>query len=54
MFCSVEPFLEDRDGIWCIKDLATEFPRTRILMCQGNPNRFMRSAACTPARPVTG
>jgi response regulator of citrate/malate metabolism len=25
----IEPFLEDRDGIWWIKDLATEFPRTR-------------------------
>jgi DNA-binding NarL/FixJ family response regulator len=28
----IEPFLEDRDGIWWIKDLATEFPRTRILI----------------------
>src|SRR6266853_6810965 len=24
----IEPFLEDRDGIRWIKDLATEFPRT--------------------------
>ena len=28
----IEPFLEDRDGIEWIKDLATEFPRTRILI----------------------
>ena len=28
----IEPFLEDRDGIWWIKGLATEFPRTRILI----------------------
>ena len=28
----IEPFLEDRDGIRWIKDLATEFPRIRILI----------------------
>jgi DNA-binding NarL/FixJ family response regulator len=28
----IEPFLEDRDGIEWIKNLATEFPRTRILI----------------------
>jgi DNA-binding NarL/FixJ family response regulator len=28
----IEPFLEDRDGICWIKDLATEFPQTRILI----------------------
>jgi DNA-binding NarL/FixJ family response regulator len=28
----IEPFLEDRDGIRWIKDLAAEFPRTRILI----------------------
>jgi len=28
----IEPFLEDRDGICWIKDLATENPRTRILI----------------------
>jgi DNA-binding NarL/FixJ family response regulator len=28
----IEPFLEDRDGILWIKDLATEFPRIRILI----------------------
>ena len=30
----IEPFLEDRDGIWWIKDLAAEFPRTRSGMFQ--------------------
>ena len=28
----MSPFLEDRDGIRWIKDLATEYPRTRILI----------------------
>ena len=28
----IEPFLEERDGILWIKDIATEFPRTRILI----------------------
>jgi DNA-binding NarL/FixJ family response regulator len=28
----IEPFLEDRDGIRLIKDLATEFPQTRVLI----------------------
>ena len=28
----IEPFLEDRDGIEWIKDLATEFQSTRILI----------------------
>jgi hypothetical protein len=28
----IEPFLEDRDGIEWIKNLATEFQRTRILI----------------------
>jgi two-component system response regulator NreC len=28
----IEPFLEDRDGIRWIKDLVTEYPRTRILV----------------------
>ena len=28
----IEPFLEDRDGIRWIEDLATEFPRIRILI----------------------
>ena len=28
----IEPFLEDRDGILWIKELANEFPKTRILI----------------------
>jgi len=33
----IDPFLEDRDGIRWIKDLATEHPRIRILIgCQGS------------------
>src|SRR5262249_5047527 len=28
----IEPFLEERDGIRWIKDLVSEFPRTRILV----------------------
>ena len=31
----IEPFLEDRDGIRWIKDLATEYPRIRILIVTG-------------------
>ena len=31
----IEPFLADRDGIRWIKDLATEFPRIRILVVTG-------------------
>ena len=31
----IDPFLEDRDGIRWIKDLATEFPRIRILVVTG-------------------
>src|SRR5262245_54418965 len=36
----VEPFMEDRDGIRWIKDLATEFPRTRILVVTRHPERI--------------
>ena len=31
----IEPFLEDRDGIRWIKDLATEYPRIQILIVTG-------------------
>jgi DNA-binding NarL/FixJ family response regulator len=31
----IDPFLEDRDGIRWIKDLATEYPRIRILVVTG-------------------
>ena len=49
----IEPFLEDRDGICWIKDLATEFPQTRIL-CHDNLNEFMPTARYTQVPPVTG
>jgi len=35
----IEPFLEDRDGIRWIKDLATEYPRTRILIVSRQSER---------------
>ncbi len=35
----IEPFLEDRDGIRWIKDLATEYPRTRILIVSWQSER---------------
>jgi two-component system response regulator NreC len=35
----IEPFLENRDGIRWIKDLATEFPRTRILIVSRQSER---------------
>ena len=51
----IEPFLEDRDGICWIKDLATEFPQTRILIVsRQSKNTFMPSARYTQAPPVTG
>jgi two-component system invasion response regulator UvrY len=36
----VDPFLEDRDAIRWIKDLATEFPRIRILIVTGQSERI--------------
>ena len=41
----VEPFLEDRDGIRSIKDLATEFPRIRILIVTRQPERIYAERA---------
>jgi two-component system, NarL family, response regulator NreC len=35
----IEPFLENRDAIRWIKDLATEFPRTRILVVSRQSER---------------
>jgi DNA-binding NarL/FixJ family response regulator len=35
----IEPFLEDRDGIRWIKDLATEFPHIRILIVSRQSER---------------
>jgi DNA-binding NarL/FixJ family response regulator len=43
----IESFLEDRDGIRWIKDLATEFPRIRILTVSRQSERIY---AARPAR----
>lgn len=41
----IEPFLEDRDGIRWIKDLATEFPRSRILIVSRQSERIYAQRA---------
>jgi two-component system, NarL family, response regulator NreC len=41
----IEPFLENRDGIRGIKDLATEFPRTRILIVTRQSERIYAERA---------
>ena len=41
----IEPFLEDRDGICWIKDLATEFPQTRILIVSRQSERIYAKRA---------
>jgi two-component system, NarL family, response regulator NreC len=41
----IEPFLEDRDGILWIKDLATEYPRTRILIVSRQSERVYAERA---------
>src|SRR5213595_422357 len=41
----IEPFLEDRDGIRWIKDLATEFPNTRILIVSRRSERVYADRA---------
>ena len=41
----IEPFLEDRDGIRWIKDLASEFPRTRILIVSRQSERIYAERA---------
>jgi two-component system, NarL family, response regulator NreC len=41
----IEPFLEDHDGIRWIKDLATEFPRTRILIVSNQSERIYAERA---------
>src|SRR5947207_426214 len=41
----IEPFVEDRDGIRWIKDLATEFPRTRILIVSRQSERIYAERA---------
>jgi len=41
----IEPFLDNRDGIRSIKDLATEFPQTRILVVTRQPERIYAKRA---------
>jgi len=41
----IEPFLEDRDGILWIKDLATEHPRLRILIVSRQSERIYAERA---------
>jgi DNA-binding NarL/FixJ family response regulator len=41
----LEPFLEGRDGIRWIKDLATEYPRTRILIVSRQCERLYAERA---------
>jgi DNA-binding NarL/FixJ family response regulator len=41
----IDPFLEHRDGIRWIKDLATEFPRIRILVVTGQSERIYAERA---------
>jgi DNA-binding NarL/FixJ family response regulator len=41
----IEPFLEGRDGIRSVKDLAAEFPRVRILVVTRQPERIYAERA---------
>ena len=41
----IEPFLEDRDGILWIKELAKEYPRTRILIVSRQSERLYAERA---------
>jgi DNA-binding NarL/FixJ family response regulator len=41
----IDPFLENRDGIRWIKDIATEFPRTRILIASQQSERIFAERA---------
>ena len=41
----IEPFLENRDGILWIKDLAAEFPKTRILIVSRQSERVYAERA---------
>src|SRR5215471_12792992 len=41
----IEPFFEDRDGIRLIKDLAMEFPQTRILVVTRQSERIFAERA---------
>ena len=41
----IEPFLEDRDGVLWIKELAKEFPKTRILIVSRQSERVYAERA---------
>src|SRR5258708_15750973 len=41
----IEPFLEDRDGIRWIKELAAEYPHTRILIVSRQSERLYAERA---------
>ena len=41
----IEPFLEDHDGIRLIKDLATQFPQTRVLVVTRESERIYAERA---------
>jgi two-component system response regulator NreC len=41
----IEPFLDDRDGILWIKELAKEYPRTRILIVSRQSERVFAERA---------
>jgi DNA-binding NarL/FixJ family response regulator len=41
----IEPFLEDRDGILWIKELARDYPRTRILIVSRQSERIYAERA---------
>src|ERR1700758_305806 len=41
----IEPFLEDRDGILWIKELANEYPQTRILIVSRQSERIYAERA---------
>jgi hypothetical protein len=42
----IEPFLENRDGIRWVNDLATEFPRIRILIASRQSERVYAGRTC--------
>ena len=49
-----EPFHENRDGIMWIKDLAREFPQTKILVAPQTPKPPMPNVSCGPVPQVIG
>jgi len=45
----IEPFLEDRDGILWIKELARDYPHTRILIVSRQSERIFPDATVSTA-----